>query len=101
MKLVPHWVSGSEFAGNGARRGEVFDPAKGIQSKEVAFADQSDIDAAVASASAAFPSWRDTSLAKRSAIMFRFRELLDAKKVSSPRSLPRSTARSYPMLSEK
>lgn len=80
MKLVPHWVSGSEFAGKGARRGEVFDPAKGIQSKEVAFADQSDIDAAVAAASAAFPSWRDTSLAKRSAIMFRFRELLDAKK---------------------
>ena len=80
MKLVPHWVSGSEFAGNGARRGEVFDPAKGIQSKEVAFADQRYIDAAVAAASAAFPSWRDTSLAKRSAIMFRFRELLDAKK---------------------
>lgn len=80
MKLVPHWVSGSEFAGKGARRGEVFDPAKGIQSKEVAFADQGDIDAAVAAASAAFPSWRDTSLAKRSAIMFRFRELLDAKK---------------------
>ncbi|MDA2976426.1 MAG: CoA-acylating methylmalonate-semialdehyde dehydrogenase [Actinomycetota bacterium] len=80
MKLVPHWVSGSEFAGSGKRRGEVFDPAKGIQSKEVAFADQSDIDAAVAAASAAFPSWRDTSLAKRSAIMFRFRELLDAKK---------------------
>ena len=80
MKLVPHWVSGSEFAGNGKRRGEVFDPAKGIQSKEVAFADQSDIDAAVAAASAAFPSWRDTSLAKRNAIMFRFRELLDAKK---------------------
>src|SRR6056300_666537 len=80
MKLVPHWVSGSEFAGNGARRGEVFDPAKGIQSKEVAFADQSDIAAAVSAASAAFPSWRNTSLAKRSAIMFRFRELLDAKK---------------------
>src|SRR6056300_982994 len=80
MKLVPHWVSGSEFAGKGARRGEVFDPARGIQSKEVVFADQSDIAAAVSAASDAFPSWRDTSLAKRSTIMFRFRELLDAKK---------------------
>ena len=80
MKLIPHWVAGREFAGNGSGRGQVFDPAKGVQSKEVAFADQSDIDAVVAAASAAFPSWRDTSLAKRSAIMFRFRELLESKK---------------------
>ena len=34
------------------------------------------IDAAVA----AFPAWRDTSLAKRSAILFNFRELLNARK---------------------
>ena len=80
MKLVSHWVAGKEFSGNGQRRGEVFDPAKGTQTKEVVFADAGDIEAAVAAASAAFPAWRDTSLAKRSAIMFRFRELLDAKK---------------------
>ncbi len=80
MKLVSHWVAGKEFAGSGSRRGEVHDPAKGLQTKEVVFADQSDIAAAVSAASDAFPSWRDTSLAKRSAIMFRFRELLDSKK---------------------
>ncbi|NCV35266.1 MAG: CoA-acylating methylmalonate-semialdehyde dehydrogenase [Actinobacteria bacterium] len=80
MKLVSHWVAGKEFAGSGSRRGEVYDPAKGLQTKEVVFADQSDIAAAVSAASDSFPSWRDTSLAKRSAIMFRFRELLDAKK---------------------
>jgi malonate-semialdehyde dehydrogenase (acetylating)/methylmalonate-semialdehyde dehydrogenase len=80
MKLVSHWVAGKEFTGSGSRRGEVYDPAKGLQTKEVVFADQSDIAAAVSAASDAFPSWRDTSLAKRSAIMFRFRELLDAKK---------------------
>lgn len=80
MKLVSHWVAGKEFVGTGAGRGQVFDPAKGIQTKEVAFADKGDIEAAVAAASSAFPEWRDTSLAKRSAIMFRFRELLESKK---------------------
>ena len=80
MKLVQHWVSGKEYAGEGTRRGEVFDPARGVQTKEVCFADGADIDAAIASAHAAFPNWRDTSLAKRSAIMFRFRELLENNK---------------------
>ncbi len=80
MKLVSHWVAGKEFQGSGSGRGQVFDPAKGIQTKEVAFADKGDIEAAVAAASNAFPEWRDTSLAKRSAIMFRFRELLESKK---------------------
>ena len=80
MKLVSHWVAGKEFQGSGSGRGQVFDPAKGIQTKEVVFADKGDIEAAVAAASNAFPEWRDTSLAKRSAIMFRFRELLEGKK---------------------
>ncbi len=31
-------------------------------------------------AAAAFPAWRDTSLAKRTAILFKFRELLNARK---------------------
>jgi len=80
MKLVSHWVAGKEFAGSGTRRGEVFDPALGKQTKEVSFADQADIDAAVSAAAGAFPAWRDTSLAKRSAVMFKFRELLESRK---------------------
>jgi malonate-semialdehyde dehydrogenase (acetylating)/methylmalonate-semialdehyde dehydrogenase len=80
MKLVSHWVAGKEFAGSGSRRGEVFDPALGKQTKEVSFAEQADIDAAVSAAEGAFPAWRDTSLAKRSAVMFKFRELLESRK---------------------
>ena len=37
------------------------------------------MDAAVAAAKAAFPAWRDTSLARRARVLFRFRELLDAR----------------------
>jgi malonate-semialdehyde dehydrogenase (acetylating) / methylmalonate-semialdehyde dehydrogenase len=37
------------------------------------------VEAAVAAAKAAFPAWRDTSLARRARVLFRFRELLDAR----------------------
>ena len=36
--------------------------------------------AVIAAAAAAFPAWRDTSLAKRTQILFAFRELLNARK---------------------
>jgi malonate-semialdehyde dehydrogenase (acetylating)/methylmalonate-semialdehyde dehydrogenase len=38
------------------------------------------LDQAVAAAAAAFPAWRDASLAKRQQVMFAFRELLNARK---------------------
>src|SRR5262249_60506341 len=46
----------------------------------VAFASPADVDAAVAAAKAAFPAWRDSSLARRSKILFAFRELVDRHK---------------------
>jgi malonate-semialdehyde dehydrogenase (acetylating)/methylmalonate-semialdehyde dehydrogenase len=39
-----------------------------------------DARAVINAAAAAFPAWRDTSLAKRSAALFAFRELLNARK---------------------
>ncbi|MFM1844783.1 MAG: hypothetical protein RI917_101 [Actinomycetota bacterium] len=80
MKLVPHFINRAENPGSGARRGEVFDPALGTQVAEVVFADQSDIYVAVEVAHAAFATWKETSLAKRSSIMFAFRQLLDERK---------------------
>jgi len=80
MKLISHWINGSENKGGGARRGEVYNPALGQQIAEVAFADDNDIDVAVQAAQSAFPAWKETSLAKRSSIMFKFRELLEQRK---------------------
>ena len=80
LALVPHWIGGAPVPGAGDRSGDVYDPALGVVTKHVAFADQADIDAAVAAAKAAYPAWRDLSLAKRQSIMFRFRELLEARK---------------------
>ncbi|TQN30780.1 methylmalonate-semialdehyde dehydrogenase [acylating] [Haloactinospora alba] len=75
-KNVTHWISGAPFTGQAQRRGDVHDPATGEVARTVDFATESEVDAAVAAARAAFPAWRDTPLSKRTAVLFRFRELL-------------------------
>ncbi|MGW5259330.1 CoA-acylating methylmalonate-semialdehyde dehydrogenase [Microbispora sp. NPDC004025] len=77
MKRVNHWIDGTLVEGAG-RTAEVFDPATGGVSGQVSLASAEEVDAAVEAAARAFPAWRDTSLTKRTQILFRFRELLDA-----------------------
>src|SRR6266576_4563981 len=79
VPLVAHWVDGKLVEGSSPRRGDVFDPATGRVTKHVAFASAEDVDLAVDAASAAFASWRSSSLAERTRILFRFRELLDQR----------------------
>jgi malonate-semialdehyde dehydrogenase (acetylating) / methylmalonate-semialdehyde dehydrogenase len=78
MKRITHWIDGKPFVGDAERHGQVFNPATGVQSGEVDFATDDEVDAAVAAARSAFPAWRSTSLARRSAAMFALRELLVA-----------------------
>ncbi len=80
MQTLEHWVGGTVFAGDSTRTGPVYNPAEGIVAREVRLATTADVAAAVAAASAAFPGWAETSLAKRQQIMFAFRELLNARK---------------------
>ncbi|MBB5162466.1 malonate-semialdehyde dehydrogenase (acetylating)/methylmalonate-semialdehyde dehydrogenase [Mycobacterium sp. AZCC_0083] len=55
-------------------------PATGVVTGEVALASVEDARAVIETAAAAFPEWRDTSLAKRTQVLFNFRELLNARK---------------------
>ena len=75
-----HWKDGGPYEGSGGRFGDVTNPATGEVTGQVAFASEEDVDAVVASAVAASSRWRETSLAKRTQIMFAFRELLNARK---------------------
>ena len=75
-----HWQNGAIFEGSGGRFADVTDPATGEVSAQLALASENDVQAVIAAAKAAFPGWRDTSLAKRSQILFAFRELLNARK---------------------
>ena len=79
MKTIEHWIDGRRTPGGGTRRGPVFNPATGQQQAEVVLAATADVDAAVASASRAFEEWSQSSLSKRAKVLFRFRELVDAR----------------------
>ncbi|MGH8919927.1 MAG: CoA-acylating methylmalonate-semialdehyde dehydrogenase, partial [Actinomycetes bacterium] len=78
--LVQHWINGAEHPSSGERTAPVYDPALGVETKRVVLANKDDVDAAIASAEAAFPAWSALSLARRQAILFKFRELLEARK---------------------
>ncbi|WP_422631777.1 CoA-acylating methylmalonate-semialdehyde dehydrogenase [Pseudokineococcus basanitobsidens] len=78
-EVVEHWVGGAATRGSSSRTAEVFDPATGEVARHVVLAEPDDVDAAVAAAREALPRWRDTSLARRTAVLFRFRELLNAR----------------------
>lgn len=80
MTKVMHFINGKLVDNSSSRVGKVFDPALGVVVREVCLAEESDTQAAISAASAAFSSWRDTSLTKRQQIMFNFREILNAKK---------------------
>jgi malonate-semialdehyde dehydrogenase (acetylating) / methylmalonate-semialdehyde dehydrogenase len=80
MKHVTHWISGKPWDGQAGTRGDIYNPASGQVSGTVDYAGRAEVDAAVAAASAALPGWRNTSLVRRSAVMFAFRELLRARR---------------------
>ncbi len=79
-EIVNHWIGGRRVAGASGRRGPVYDPATGQLAREVDFASTAEVDAAVAAAKAAFPRWRATSISKRTDIMFRIRNLVEANR---------------------
>jgi len=78
LERVHHWIGGHAVTGTSGRHGPVFNPATGELAREVDFASVEEVDAAVAAAKAAFPAWRATSLSRRTEIMFRIRNLVDA-----------------------
>ncbi len=77
---ISHWVNNKSYPGTSSATAPVTNPATGVVSGEVALANVEDARAVIDAAAAAFPAWRDTSLAKRTAILFKFRELLEARK---------------------
>ncbi|NBM17935.1 CoA-acylating methylmalonate-semialdehyde dehydrogenase [Streptomyces sp. GC420] len=77
-KTVNHWIGGKTVEGASGNWGNVTDPATGTVTTKVAFASVDEVDAAVAAAKAASQTWRHSSLAQRTTVMFKFRALLDA-----------------------
>lgn len=79
-ETISHWMNNAPFAGASEATAPVTNPATGAVTGQVALASVADAQAVIDAAAAAFPAWRDTSLAKRTQVLFRFRELLNDRK---------------------
>jgi malonate-semialdehyde dehydrogenase (acetylating)/methylmalonate-semialdehyde dehydrogenase len=77
---ILHWAGGGEFTGDSDRWGNVTNPATGQVTGYVALASEADAKAVIDAAAGAATSWAATSLARRTQIVFAFRELLNARK---------------------
>ena len=78
--LVSHWINGQVVSDTGARAQDVFNPATGQATRRVELATLATVDAAVASARAAFPAWSDMPPIRRARIMNNFLALLNERK---------------------
>jgi malonate-semialdehyde dehydrogenase (acetylating)/methylmalonate-semialdehyde dehydrogenase len=77
---IEHWINGRVVPGQSGRRADVFNPATGAVTGQVALANNAEVAAAVAAAQAAFPAWADTPPIRRARVMFKFLELLNQHK---------------------
>ncbi|WP_153774143.1 CoA-acylating methylmalonate-semialdehyde dehydrogenase [Pseudomonas sp. MNR3A] len=76
MATIKHLIHGESVA-SGGRIAEVFNPATGQVIHQLELANRATVQAAIDSAKAAFPAWRNTPPAKRAQVMFRFKQLLE------------------------
>ncbi|MBA3817983.1 MAG: CoA-acylating methylmalonate-semialdehyde dehydrogenase [Deltaproteobacteria bacterium] len=76
-KTIGHWIDGKVYERAAERHGDVFNPATGEVQAQVALATPAVVDEAVESAWKASQTWRSVSLAKRTKVLFAFRQLVD------------------------
>jgi malonate-semialdehyde dehydrogenase (acetylating)/methylmalonate-semialdehyde dehydrogenase len=74
---VGHFISGQRTLGASTRRQPVFNPATGVQLRELVLGDVQDVQAAVAAARAAFEGWAHTPPLRRARVLNRFLGLMN------------------------
>lgn len=77
---VTHFIAGAPHAATSGRSQAVWNPATGAVARQLQLASLEDVDAAVATAKAAFPAWADAPPLRRARVMFKFLELLNQKR---------------------
>ncbi len=79
-RRITHFINGAYWNQPAQRTGDVYNPALGQVTGKVDFATVELVDHAVEVASRAQQEWRDSSLAKRTQVLFAFREILNSRK---------------------
>ncbi|WP_339263180.1 CoA-acylating methylmalonate-semialdehyde dehydrogenase [Solibacillus sp. FSL W7-1472] len=76
VKKLTHFINGELVEGKSNNYSKVYNPTTGEVIAEVPIATAEETREAIAAAKAAFPAWRDLSVAKRAEVLMRFRFLL-------------------------
>ncbi|WP_338415712.1 CoA-acylating methylmalonate-semialdehyde dehydrogenase [uncultured Sphaerotilus sp.] len=74
---IGHYIHGERVASTSGRSQAVYNPATGAVARQVALASVDEVNAAVASAKAAFPAWSETPPIRRARVMNNFLALLN------------------------
>jgi malonate-semialdehyde dehydrogenase (acetylating)/methylmalonate-semialdehyde dehydrogenase len=77
---ITHLIAGQQWTGTAERTSRVFNPATGEQSGILDLASTALVDEVVTTAKDAWEGWAETSLARRTQVLFKFRQLLDDRK---------------------
>ena len=96
VPVLSHYINGTMVEVLPDHTGPVFNPANGKVIARVPRGGQTEVDAAVASAKAAFPAWRDMPLIARSNIFFNFRSLMYAHREDLARLITRDHGKTFP-----
>ncbi|MDA8196881.1 MAG: CoA-acylating methylmalonate-semialdehyde dehydrogenase [Actinomycetota bacterium] len=79
MSTLGHFIDGKLQVFEDDRLGDVFDPALGSVSSQVALASKRSVDHVVEVALRAFEEWSNSSLSQRTKVLFAFRELVNRR----------------------
>ena len=77
---LTHFINGRAAPATSGRSQAVYNPATGAVARQLQLASSEDVDSAVAAAQAAFPAWSDAPPLRRARVMFKFLELLNARR---------------------
>src|SRR5215213_4287386 len=78
LREIDHFIDGAAVS-SGAREAEVFDPNQGAVQAKVRLGSAADLQTAIDAANAALPGWMATNPQRRARVMFRFKELVEAR----------------------
>lgn len=96
MALIKHFIGGEYVEGTSKRTGDVYNPATGSVDAQVAFANASDLDAAVERAAKAQPAWAAVNPQRRARVMMKYVDLLHRDMDKLAEALSREHGKTLP-----
>ncbi|AKT50906.1 CoA-acylating methylmalonate-semialdehyde dehydrogenase [Arsenicicoccus sp. oral taxon 190] len=93
---ITHLIGHSPWEGTAERTSEVYNPATGEVTGTLDLAGTALVDEVVTGAAEAAKAWGQTSIAKRTRVLFAFRELLEARKGEIAKAIVAEHGKTYP-----